>query len=106
MQPIIQLVLTLLAQAIPQLAGANAGLITQIINGLIALVPLLVKEYNDAIPFIKNVITLLKNHNAITPEQLQTLDVLEVQIDAAFEDAAAKALAEDAAEDGSGGSPT
>lgn len=97
MQAIISLALSLLSQVVPQLAGANAGLITQIVNGLVALVPLLIKEYNDAIPFIKNVITLLKTHNEITPEQLQTLDVLEVQIDAAFEAAAAQAEAEDAA---------
>lgn len=97
MQAIIQLALGLLAQVVPQLAGANAGLIAQIVNGLVALIPLLIKEYNDAIPFIKNVITLLKNHNEITPDQLQTLDILETQIDASFEAAAAKAEAEDEA---------
>ena len=97
MQQIIQLALTLLEQLLPKLAGANAGLITQIISGLVALVPLLIKEYQDAVPFVKNVIQLLKNHNEITPEQLQTLDVLETQIDAAFEVAAAQALAEDEA---------
>src|SRR5690242_6769731 len=96
MQQIIQLVLTLLEQLLPKLAGANAGLITQIISGLVALVPLLIKEYNDAVPFVKNIIQLLKNHDAVTPEQLQTLDILETQIDASFEAAAAAALAEDA----------
>ena len=101
MNAIVQLALTLLQQVIPKLAGANATLITQIINGLVALIPLLIKEYNDVMPFIKNVITLLKNHNEITPEQLQTLDTLETQIDAAFEIAAEKALAEDAAAEAS-----
>lgn len=97
MEGIIQLALGLLAQVVPQLGGANAALITQIVNGLIALVPLLIKEYKDAIPFVQNVITLLKSSNQITPEQLIALDVLETQIDAAFEAAAAAALAEDAA---------
>lgn len=97
MEGIIQLALGLLAQVVPQLGGANAVLITQIVNGLIALVPLLIKEYKDAIPFVQNVITLLKSSNQITPEQLIALDVLETQIDAAFEAAAAAALAEDAA---------
>lgn len=96
MQAIISLALTLLSQVAPQLGGANATLIAQIVNGLVALIPLIIKEYQDAIPFIRNVITLLKNNNAITPEQLQQLDTLETQIDAAFEIAAANALAEDA----------
>jgi len=98
MQQIIQLVLTLLEQLLPKIAGANAGLIAQIINGLVTLVPLMIKEYNDAVPFVKNVILLLKNNSNVTPEQLQTLDILETQIDASFEAAAAAALAEDAAE--------
>jgi phage-related protein len=98
MQQIIQLLLTLLEQFLPKLAGANAGLITQIIEGLVALIPLLIKEYQDAVPFVQNIITLLKNHNAVTPEQLQTLDILETQIDASFEAAAAAAEAEDAAQ--------
>lgn len=97
MQAIISLALTLLERVVPQLAGANAPLISQIVSGLVALVPLLIKEYNDAIPFIKNVIALLKGNNAVTPDQLQTLDTLETQIDASFEVAAANALAEDAA---------
>lgn len=97
MQAIIQLALTLLERVVPQLAGANAALITQIIEGLIALIPLLVQEYADALPFVKNVIQLLKNHNQVTADQLTQLDTLETQIDAAFEVAAAKALAEDAA---------
>jgi CHASE3 domain sensor protein len=99
MQQIIQLTLTLLEQLLPKLISnqASAQLITQIIGGLIALIPLLIKEYQDAIPFIQNVIAVLKNHNDVTPEQLQTLDILETQIDASFEAAAAAALAEDAA---------
>lgn len=97
MQAIIQLALTLLEQIAPQLAGANASLIEKIIEGLIALIPLLVKEYTDAIPFIRNVIALIKGNGNVTPEQLQTLDDLETQIDAAFETAATNAQAEDKA---------
>lgn len=99
MQQIIQLTLTLLEQLLPKLVGntASAQLITQIVSGLIALVPLLIKEYQDAIPFIQNVISVLKNNNTVTAEQLQALDILETQIDASFEAAAAAALAEDSA---------
>lgn len=95
MQAIIQLALTLLEQVVPQLAGANAPLITKIIEGLAALVPLLIKEYQAAIPFIQNVIVLIKSNGAVTADQLATLDQLEIQIDAAFEAAATAALAED-----------
>lgn len=97
MDAIIQLALTLLERVVPQLAEASAPLVSQIISGLVALVPLLIKEYSDTVPFIKNVITLLKNNNAVTADQLTQLDALETQIDAAFEVAAANALAEDTA---------
>lgn len=97
MQAIIQLALTLLEQIVPQLAGANASLIEKIVEGLIALIPLLIKEYTDAIPFIRNVIALIKGNGNVTPEQLQTLDDLEAQIDAAFEAAATNAQTEDKA---------
>lgn len=96
MDQIIQLALTLLEQVAPQLAGANATLITKIIEGLVALVPLLITEYKDVLPFVQNVITLLKSNNLVTADQLATLTALETQIDAAFEAAAANALAEDA----------
>lgn len=96
MNAIIQLALTLLEQIAPQIAGANASLIEKIVEGLIALIPLLVKEYQDAIPFIRNVIALIKGNGNVTAEQLQTLDDLEIQIDAAFETAATNALADDA----------
>jgi hypothetical protein len=99
MTAIIQLALTLLTQIAPQLGGANATLIAQIVNGLIALVPLLIKEYQDAVPFVQNIITLIRGNGNVTPEQLAQLDILETQIDAAFEVAAAKALADDAAAD-------
>ena len=95
MDAIITLVLSLLQAVEPQLAGANAALITKIIEGLIALIPLLVKEYQAVIPFIQNVITILKSNNQVTPEQLAALDALEVQIEADFEKAATDALAQD-----------
>ncbi len=95
MEQIITLALTLLEQVAPQLAGANATLVTRIIEGLVALIPLLLKEYQSVIPFIQNVIALLRNNNQVTPDQLAQLDVLELQIDAAFDAAATAAQAED-----------
>lgn len=96
MDQIIQLTLTLLEAVAPQLAGANATLIEKIIEGLVTLVPLLITEYKDVTPFIQNIIVLLKSNNLVTADQLATLTALETQIDAAFEAAAASALAEDA----------
>lgn len=95
MDAIINLSLTLLEQIVPQLSGANAALITKIIEGLVTLVPILIKEYKDVVPFIQNVIMLLKNNNAVTADQLAALDALETQIDAQFEADAARVLAED-----------
>lgn len=95
MNAIVTLALTLLQTIAPQLGGANAVLITRIIDGLIAIIPVLVKEYQDAVPFVKNVIVLLKNHNQVTADQLTQLDAMEAQIDADFEAIAAKVTAED-----------
>lgn len=93
--PLIQLVLTLLQQILPQLGGANAGLIAKIITGLEVLIPVLIKEYQDVVPMVRNVISVLKNNNQVTPEQWATLDQMETKIDADFEAAAARAQAED-----------
>ena len=95
MDQIVMLALTLLEQVVPQLGGANAALITKIIEGLVALIPILIKEYKAVIPFIQNVIALLRNNNQVTADQLVQLDALELQIDAAFDAAATAAQTED-----------
>lgn len=97
MNAVITLALSLLEAVIPQLGGANAALITKIIEGLVALIPILIKEYQAVIPMIRNVISVLQGNGAVTPEQLATLTAMETQIDAAFEAAATQAEAEDAA---------
>ena len=99
MEPVIQLVLALLTQIAPQLAGANTQLIAKIINGLIVLIPILIKEYKDLVPHIRNIIAVLKNSGNVTEDQWNQLIELEVQIDAAFDQAASNALAEDEAAD-------
>ncbi len=95
MDAVIQLSLGLLQQLLPSLSVANAGLVAKIVEGLVALMPVLIKEYRDVLPMVKNVIAVLKDHTAVTPEQLGALQTLEAQIDADFETAATKALAED-----------
>ena len=95
MDAVIQLSLGLLQQLLPSLGVANAGLVSKIVEGLVALMPVLIKQYRDVLPMVKNVISVLKDHTAVTAEQITALQTIEAQIDADFETAAAKALAED-----------
>lgn len=94
-QALVPLVLALLQQIVPQLGTANAEIITKIISGLEVLIPLLVKEYQDLVPMVQNVISTLKNNNVVTQDQWNTLDVLEQKLDSDFEVAATQALADD-----------
>lgn len=91
-------ILTSILAIIGQLAGqsGNAVLIEKIIEALIAIIPVVVKEYHDLAPIIQNIITALKSDPSTTAAQLEQLQQLEVQWDAEFEAAAAAAQAEDA----------
>lgn len=86
-------ILTLLAQ----IAGVTAetSTITSIINALVSLIPVLVKEYEDLVPIVKNIIAALSVNSATTADQLKTLQDLDAKVDSDFESAAAEALAED-----------
>ncbi len=95
MDAAIQLALTLLQQLLPSLSTANAALIEKIVEGLVALIPVLIKEYQDVVPMVKNIITALKSNTDITASQLIALESAETQIDASFEQAATAAQAED-----------
>jgi hypothetical protein len=94
MQAILSSFLALLARFAP---GASTEFIADIINLLIALIPILVKEYKALLPLAQNVITALQQSGDITDEQWAALDALSVQYDADFEAALAAAKAEDAA---------
>jgi len=83
----LTLLLTVLAQIAPSLHVSAS--ITSIITTLVELIPILVKEFQDVVPLVKNIITALRGNNAITEEQLKSLDDLEAKIDAEFEAAAA-----------------
>jgi hypothetical protein len=97
MSAIIPAVIALLGQLIPALgSSATANIVTQIITILIQMIPVLIKEYNDLIGPVKNIIAALSANPATTAAQLQTLQALDIAMDNAFETAAAKALAEDA----------
>lgn len=95
MNVILSALLSLLQAVMPTLGVASSGTIQNIIGALIQLIPLAVKEYQDVLPMIKNIIAALKGNNEVTTEQLDQLDEMEAQLDAAFDAAAAKAQAED-----------
>lgn len=87
MNPIVTAVVSLLGQLLP-LVGSNSTLITQIIETLVAILPTVVKEVQDLIPPIRNIIAALSADPATSAAQLATLQVLDSQCDQAFESAA------------------
>jgi len=87
MSSAITLLLTVLAQIAPSLGVSSS--ITAIINTLVELIPILVKEFQDLVPLVKNIVDALRDNKTITDQQLQDLDALEEKIDAEFEAAAA-----------------
>ncbi len=96
MDTVVQVVLQLVMKLLPSLGG-NAQLITTIINALITIMPVLVKEYKDTMPEIKNIIAALTSDSAVTAEHRVQLRQLSAIADADFDDAVAAAEAEDAA---------
>lgn len=89
---VIQTLLAVISQIAP---AASANLIASIINALTVLIPVLIKEYNALVPTVKSIIATLKGNPEATDEQLDALDKLDADADAAFEAAAAAAQAED-----------
>jgi len=83
----VLLLLQVVAQIIPALS--NSATLTSIINALVALLPTLIKEFQDVAPLVQNIIDALRGNSVITPEQLAALDELETKYDAEFEAAAA-----------------
>lgn len=94
MNAILTSLLTLVSNLVPTIGGTTST-VGMVINTLTEVVPLVVKEYEDVAPFVKNIITALKNGSEVTQDQLDQLDALEAQIDAAFDDAWAKVQEED-----------
>lgn len=93
MSAIIPAILALLQSIIPSLSSASA--IGSIITTLTNIIPVIVKEVQDVVPMVKNIIAALKSNDAVTPEQLDQLATLDANCDAAFEAAATAAQAED-----------
>ncbi|SRR5260221_10435317 len=85
--------LSVIAQIAPSLGASTQ--ISAIIGALIEIIPALVKEVEDVVPIVKNIIDALRGNGAITPDQLAQLAALDAQVDQAFEAAATAAQAED-----------
>ena len=86
----IQALLGLIEQLIPLLtSSANATLIESIINALTQFLPFIVNEIASLYQPVKNIIAALSATPATNAAQLATLQVLDQQLDSAFESAAA-----------------
>lgn len=88
-------VLALILQLLP--VGGNAALIDKIIEALVAVYPLILQEYKDLVPIVKNIIAALRSDSSTMAGQLDALDKMEAQLDADYETAAAAAAAADTA---------
>lgn len=95
MTGIVSAVLAILQAIVPSLS--TSATVQTVINALIQIIPVLVKEAQDLVPMVKNIIAALGSNPASTADQLATLKALDQLTDAAFEAAATKALAEDSA---------
>ena len=93
MTAILTSLLTLVGNLVPAIGGTTST-VGMVISTLTEVIPLAVKEYQDVAPMIKNIISALKDEN-ITQEQLDQLDALEAQIDAAFDATWARVQEED-----------
>jgi hypothetical protein len=89
-------ILSLITMLLPKAVG-NAALIGTIIDGLVALTPIIVQEYRDLKPIVANILTALRSDPATLKDQLAALDAFEERLDASYREAAALAAAEDAA---------
>ncbi len=93
MSPVIQAVLLILQTVSPALS--NSQQVQGIITALVQIIPVLVKEFQDLVPMVKNIIAALSENPATTDQQLATLKELDAKVDADFEAAAQAAQAED-----------
>lgn len=90
---VITALLSLLQVVAPAVSGSDT--IGKIVTTLTELVPVLVDQYEDALPSVKNIIEALRTNDDITDEQWDELDKVEAIIDKKFDAAAAKAQEED-----------
>lgn len=85
MSTAIEALLALISALLPSIGVASSTVVAQIITALIQIVPVLAASATDLITPVKNIITALQTSGAVTPAQLDALDALDAQCDAAFD---------------------
>jgi hypothetical protein len=88
MNALASAVVALLTQLLPLLSSTGSSQIGAILNALIEIIPLVIKEATALIEPVKNIISALSANPATTVEQMAILAKLDAQCDADFEDAA------------------
>lgn len=86
---IAQIIVSLLSALLPLVGNLASGAVGNIISLLEEIIPVAVKEAEDLVAPIENIIASIKGSGAVTADQLTALEALNAQIDAEF-DAAAK----------------
>jgi hypothetical protein len=94
MTAIVGAVVALLTNFLPLISSSSQ--VSSIVSMLIQIIPTVVKEAQDLVQPIKNIIAALQTNAATTAEQLAQLQTLDAVVDASFDAAATAALAEDA----------
>ena len=91
----IQAILAMISQLLPLItSSANAAMIGSIINALTNMLPFIIQEVESLVVPVKNIIAALSANPATEADQLAQLQVLDQQVDAAFETIAAQTDAE------------
>lgn len=86
----ISAILALIEQLIPLITSAgNVSLIDSVISALTSMLPFIIQEVEALVTPVKNIIAALSASPATTATQLAQLQALDVQVDAAFDAAAA-----------------
>ena len=88
---VVASILQTLLSLIPQIT--SSAKINEIITQLINLIPIAVKEAQDIVPLIRNIITALSNSGSVTPDQVAALKALDAEIDASYDAALSAYLA-------------
>jgi len=88
-QTLAMAIVAMLTQILPTL-GAGSGMVESIITTLIQLIPVVVKEAQDLVAPVQNIIAALRT-KAVTPAQITAMQQLDAVADAAFDAAAGTA---------------
>jgi hypothetical protein len=87
---VVTLLQTILS-LIPQITDSKG--VNQVVATLLQIVPYAVKEAQQLLPMIQNIIAALSAKDGVTADQLAALKALDAQVDAAFEAAVTAYLA-------------